>query len=472
MEEIVFTIDIGTTAIKYVGYQQESGEKVYQKQDFVDTHYGANGLVCQSPTAIWQKIHDELSNQTLPLCLIVLSTPMHTLIPLGTAEEPVMYIWQDTQSATVAKEMTHTAMGRDIYQRTGTPLHPMSPFLKLRYFQVHQSEWFQTVEQWTDLKGYLMEKLTGNWVTDYSNASASGLWNSVTMNWDSGILDLLKLTSNQFPLAVEPTEEFPISACFQPKSPSKECRVMIGSSDGCLASYASYQANGIAMTLTIGTSGALRILSNRRWIDPKERLFCYYLAHDTWVIGGPTNNGGKVLTWLSQLFLPDEKAIFDYLPTLYSQQGQATKSSLLFYPYLFGERAPLWDGTVRANFIGADWHHTKADFLRAGVEGILFNLRYIADGLETAERIVAVSGGFFAIPTMSQLTATILQKEVLHADTNDPNFGAYLLTKQLPMITEPSHDEQHVYLPDEQLETEYEKTYQLFVTGLKKMYQP
>lgn len=177
----------------------------------------------------------------------------------------------------------------------------MSPFAKIGHFQ--KEKWFKDVIRWVGMKDYLMERLTGEFVVDYSIASATGLFNIHDKKWDAAILKkvgtdesmLAKLVDTDYsaPLLEDIADELFLT----PNIP-----VYIGASDGCLASYASYVANGTLNTITIGTSGAVRKLSKTIELDDKGQTFCYYLNDTYWVIGGATNNGGQIMTWAEHVF--------------------------------------------------------------------------------------------------------------------------------------------------------------------------
>ncbi|MCT9872463.1 carbohydrate kinase, partial [Paenarthrobacter aurescens] len=67
---------------------------------------------------------------------------------------------------------------------------------------------------------------------------------------------------------------------------------VIGASDGVLANLGQNAIKPGVLAVTIGTSGAVRTVSDRPLTDPKGRTFCYALTENHWVIGGPVNNGG------------------------------------------------------------------------------------------------------------------------------------------------------------------------------------
>ena len=77
-------------------------------------------------------------------------------------------------------------------------------------------------------------------------------------------------------------------------------------------------------------------------LDPHGRTFCYYIKKNTYVIGGAVNNGGNVLTWLGRVFYKSKEEMFDDLLHLLERTKEGS-NGLVFFPFLFGERAPFWD---------------------------------------------------------------------------------------------------------------------------------
>ena len=127
-------------------------------------------------------------------------------------------------------------------------------------------------------------------------------------------------------------------------------------------------ANQVA--ITIGTSAAVRVMTDHPVIDPKERLFCYAVDRKHWLVGGPLNNGGDIFQWATHQLVDQEvleKEKFDRY-TLANRIIKGTPAGahgLLFHPYLGGERAPIWNANARGDFFGLTVLHTRADMLRA-----------------------------------------------------------------------------------------------------------
>ncbi len=113
--------------------------------------------------------------------------------------------------------------------------------------------------------------------------------------------------------------------------------IMAGSSDGCLAQLGSGAVEPGHAALTIGTSGAIRVMAPQPADDPAGRIFSYVLTPEHYVCGGAMNNGGVSLQWFSKAFLPWSD-YNDFLKTAFT--APAGSDGLLCLPYMLGERAP------------------------------------------------------------------------------------------------------------------------------------
>lgn len=176
------------------------------------------------------------------------------------------------------------------------------------------------------------------------------------------------------------------------------------------------------VAVTIGTSGAIRAVTDRPTTDPKGRIFCYALTEDHWVIGGPVNNGGVILRWVRDELGAAETETAARLGidpyevlTKIASQVKPGSDGLLFHPYLAGERAPLWDANARGSFFGLGLHHKKEHMIRAALEGVLFNLYSVLLALTELTgkpKRIQATGGFARSAVWRQMMADIFDQEV------------------------------------------------------------
>jgi gluconokinase len=231
-------------------------------------------------------------------------------------------------------------------------------------------------------------------------------------------------------------------------------------------------------TLTIGTSGAVRIASEVPVINFDAMIFNYVLDEKTFISGGPINNGGNVLKWLFKTFLnnadPSENDYADFFKNIETIPDGC--QGLIFLPYLYGERAPVWDEKSSALFFGIQSYHTNAHFFRAAIEGICFALENILEIVEASTSTldqINVSGGFVHSKIWMQILADVTGKNICLMQTEDASsIGAALFyMKTIKMIKDYSSlkpANNVIVAPGMNKHKLYEKYYSIF----KNLYQP
>lgn len=455
-------IDVGTTNIKLHIFEKD---KIIEQLTIpVETYRDRGGKVYQSPTQIYRQIVRgirSLTDKGVEIDSIVLSTAMHSIMPVFEDRAEEMYIWLDTQSEDFVKSVKREKNYLNYYKKTGTPIHEMSPFAKIGYFQ--KEHWFKEVKKWVGMKDYLMEKLTGEFVVDYSIASATGLFNIHEKLWDQDILEKVGIEASSLARLVNTNYSAKLQKNVAEELFLKpEIPVYIGASDGCLASYASYIANGTLNTLTVGTSGAVRKLSKDIELDEKGQTFCYYLNDDYWVIGAATNNGGQIMTWAENIFFSGESIFSNIRQSL--ENSPIGSDGLLFFPYLTGERAPLWQSTPQGQYIGLSLQHTKHHMVRSLIEGILYNLRYISELVELEPREITANGGFFSNEILTMMAADVFGHHIIQSSCTEATFGAINLIQ--PMKTQLLSSHRRTFYTEEN-HYHYNNGYKLFKEELE-----
>lgn len=425
-------IDIGTTSTKAVAFRSNGNVEFSCYREY--PLYSPDSVIAeQDPEEIFQKVVDVIEEvlaqekvKTVGVQLFSFSSAMHGLIVLDSYGRPLTkcLTWADKRAHESAIEIKEKYEGQKIYERTGTPIHAMSPLAKLHWLKKSQSALFESAHKFIGIKEYVIFRLFGKYLIDYSLASATGLFNLTDLTWDKDILELLGLTTEKLPEPVPTTYVLRnLKEFYRSKwGMTETIPFVIGASDGVLSNLGVNAVEPGAVAITIGTSGAIRTVTDKPVSDPKGRIFCYALTDKHWVIGGAVNNGGIVLRWIRDELASTEVetakrlGIDSYdLLTQIAEKVPPGADGLLFHPYLAGERAPLWDSNARGSFFGLGLHHKKEHLIRSALEGVILNLYTVMLALQEVIGLpskIQATGGFARSKVWRQMLADIFNQEV------------------------------------------------------------
>ncbi|MGA0557469.1 gluconokinase [Larkinella sp. VNQ87] len=492
MTTCILGVDIGTTNVKTLAFEPETGDIIAHASAPLTTLHPQAGYAEQDPEDVWNnlitvldEVCREVRQQDRTIEALGFSAAMHSTLAVDSAGKPLTnaILWSDNRAEKQAASLRHeqAELGKRIYQQTGTPLHPMIPLCKLAWFRENDLRLLRRATGWISLKEYIWHKLTGQYQIDYSIATATGLFDSQRKEWFLPALEFAGVRPEQLSEPVPTTYAGRLSGSDLPPAICTELsdsKLYIGASDGCLANLGAGAIEAGITTITIGTSGAIRRTIQRPLRDEKGRLFSYILNIDDsvdrnyYVVGGPTNNGANVLQWVSEKLTQTEtEAVLAEAATV-----EPGSDDLLFLPYLQGERAPLWDAGVRGSYLNVDWHHGRAHFVRAALEGVLFNLLRIERILSRhtgPTRVIHANGGFAQSAFWVQMMADIFGVPVRLNESNESgSIGAILLTMKatgrVASLAEATH---HVgfgqtFEPDAERHRRYRQVYERFEKAL------
>lgn len=346
---------------------------------------------------------------------------LHSLTILDEKNQPLVGVltWADNRAVPQAEAIRKSGNAHEFYLRTGCPIYPMYPFLKILWFRDNHPGLFDKAAWFISAKEYVYYRITQKRFIDYGVASGSGMLNTHDLTWDGKVLKTAGISSEQlFPLS-DPQSSV---GGLLPEIASKMgllpgTMVYQGSSDAFNSSLGSGTLFPNQVTCMVGTSGAIRCISDHPVLDEQERTWCYAVDKQHWIVGGAINNGGIATNWLKDAFsagLSENKSgpSFDDLMT-WANDIPAGSNGLLCLPFLTGERSPYWNSNARSVFFGLQLSHDQRHFSRAILEGIAYRLRSVLDVVEKNHpglTEVRVSGGFVQSRIWLQITADVLNR--------------------------------------------------------------
>lgn len=436
MTQYIIALDLGTTSCRAIlfdltGRVQTSSSRTYPlitpKPGWVEQEPEALLAAAEAVVAEVAARAGAANVLGLSLC-----TYMHSLVALDADGHYLtnLITWADTRSASQVDWMREQPGWHDLYGRTGCPPHTMYPLYKFLWMQRERPDLMRAAHRWASIKELLVNRWTGRWALDYNLATGTGMLNMHTLTWDEAALDLAGVKHEQLAEVVPTTQSFPLLSALGPRlGLLPGTPVVVGAGDGVLSSLGSGAIEPGVVAAMVGTSGAVRSCVKEPTVDPEARVFCYYLDKNRWILGGSLNNGGIALRWFRDNFYPGEE---EYGAVL-SEAAAAPlgAGSLLFLPYLAGERSPGFNARARAVWFGLGLEHKRTHMARSVLEAVAYRLYSVLGPIEALTGEVTeirATGGFARSPFWLQIVADVFGRQVaVPAEAEGSALGAFVL---------------------------------------------
>jgi gluconokinase len=341
------------------------------------------------------------------------STFWHGLVvadEAGRALTPV-YLWSDSRSAEATAKLRKRLDAEQIRLRTGCPIHPSYWPSRLAWLKEARPELWQQRVRWLSFGDLLYWRLFGRLGTSLSMASATGLLRLDDCQWDAELLAALRISPDSLPpigrveqgLATRYSSLWPALA---------DVPWFHALGDGALANLGSGCTTRRRRALTIGTSGAIRLMHRAPRGTLPAGLWCYRLDADRLVTGGALSNGGNLHAWLVETLRLDDRKLEATL-----QRMAPTGHGLTFLPHLAGERSLGYAPQAFGAISGLTSATRPEDIARAGLEAVAIECARINRRLDEVapgtSRLVASGAAILSSPAWLQMMADAIGREVV-----------------------------------------------------------
>jgi xylulokinase len=364
---------------------------------------------------------------------IGLSGQMHGLCLLDQASQVIRpaLIWCDQRSQAQV-DFVNAKIGREnVLRYTANPVLTGFTLPKLLWVRDHEPRHFERVRKVLLPKDYLRFQLTGEYATEVSDASGTSMFDVVNRRWSYEMMDGLGLDRGILPACTESTEvSGRVSrAAAELTGLAPDTPVVGGGGDQASSAVGNGVVEPGVVSDTLGTSGVVFAHMEKVAYDPAGRVhtFCH-AVRGKWHVMGVTQGAGLSLQWFRNQLAPGT----DYdLITAEAATAPAGSRGLYWLPYLMGERTPHLDAMARGGWIGITNKHTRADLIRALLEGVSYSQKDCLDivaGLGVEVASVRASGGGAKSAFWRQMLASVFDKRVVVLETQEGSaYGAALL---------------------------------------------
>ena len=362
-----------------------------------------------------------------------LSGQMHGLVLLDEKDQVIRpaLIWCDQRSQAQVDSI-NAAVGKDsVLAYTANQVLTGFTLPKLLWVRDNEPKNFARVRKVLLPKDYVRFQLTREYATEVSDASGTSMFDVVLRQWSWKMMDRLKLDRGILPKVYESSDiTGQITARAAELTGLKEGTPVAGGG-GDQASSAV--GNGIVepgiVSCTLGTSGVVFAHMEKATYDPAGRVhtFCHAVK-GAWHVMGVTQGAGLSLQWFRNQLAPGSD--YDAL-TVEAASAPVGAHGLFWLPYIMGERTPHLDSTARGGWVGVTAKHTRADLIRALLEGVSYSQKDCLDIIEqmgVAVESVRASGGGARSAFWRQLLADIFGKRVVTLESQEGSaYGAAIL---------------------------------------------
>ncbi len=422
--------DLGTSGNKATLFTVD-GELVAARTEPYDTHYFNDNWAEQDPADWWRAVCR--SSQALlqdidagQIAAVALSGQMMGCLCVDRQGKPLRpsIIYCDQRAGRQTERMLDRIDPAEFYRIVGHRPSPSYSIEKLAWIKEHEPQVYAKTHKMLNAKDFINFKLTGQMATDPSDGSGTNALDLNTYQWSERIVAAAGVDGEKLPELKQSTDVLGTvtRAADEATALTEGTPVVVGGGDGvCAGVGVGCTRPGVAYNY-VGSSSWIALTVEKPVRDDQMRTMSWAHAVPGYLQpSGTMQTAGASLNWIKNEICKSETAqaaeggIRAY--ELIDQQIETSPPGahgLLFLPYLMGERSPRWNPKAKGAFVGLTLSHTRADVLRAVLEGITYNLEIILGIFRREIEIdsMIVIGGGAQSAVWRQMMADVYNVEV------------------------------------------------------------
>lgn len=356
--------------------------------------------------------------------------------PVGNA-----IIWMDRRAKLECEQIRGIIADEPFYSLTGLSVDPSHMAPKIMWVRANRPDVFRKAERLLLPGNFLLHLLTGQALTDHSNASCTMLYDLHSAAWSPKLCDLFNIPRELLP---EIRDSAYLAGTITPRM-AKLCeirgdvRVTVGGGDEEVAAIGAGVLNENELLDLTGTSEPMCLSRNEPFLDPTRILECHgHGRNGKWLLENTGGLSGGIYRWFKDEFGSQEVmdaaklgvSPYDVLNNEVSIVPPGS-DGLLFLPFLSGAMLPESNPDARGAFLGLTLGHKRRHFARSIMEGTAYVLR---DYVEHVRSIginpssIVVAGGGAQGKVWQQIKTDVLGASTLSSKNHEVTvLGAAIL---------------------------------------------
>ena len=430
-------IDLGTSAVKLL-LMDETGKVLNIVSKEYPLSFPNPGWSEQNPSDWWAQSKAGLKELTAnvdknSIAGISFGGQMHGLVVLDENDEVIRpaILWNDGRTQKETDYLNNEIGKEKLSKLTGNIAFAGFTAPKILWLKANEPQNFAKIKKIMLPKDYIAYRLTGEFSTDYSDASGMLLLDVKNKCWSKEMLEICGVKEEWMPKLYESYEK---TGTLKPDVAEElgfpaECIVAAGAGDNAAAAIGTGTVGAGKCNLSLGTSGTLFITSDKFGVDPHNALHSFDHADGAYHLMGCMLSAASCNNWWMKDILHTDDFADEQKPL--DEEGRLGENHVYFLPYLMGERSPHNDPSARASFIGMSMDTSRADMLQAVFEGVAYGLRdslEVARSLGVAPERTTICGGGAKSPLWRKIVANIMNMKVDTVEVEEgPAYGGAIL---------------------------------------------
>ncbi len=346
-----------------------------------------------------------------------------SLLALDREGRPIskVFLWLDRRAWREAEEI-RAEFGGELYRRTGLRPDPIFHPSRILWIRRRMPDVFRRAEFFVQIKDYVLFRLTGEILTDYSSASETQLLN-LSGRWDGELLGYLGIDEHNLPQPVASAKLLPVKQRLLKLD--GEIYVAVGGVDSACSSLGVGVLDEGPVAATIGTSLCLDAALDRPVLDREERYEVYrHVVPDRWLIEASHPTAGASIDKILELI--GGRGLHEV-----ASASPPGARGLIVLPFLAGSRSPDWNPRLRGVIYGLSLESGREDLVRAFMEGLALWVREVYEDwkdLGVAFEEIRACGGASRSSTLIKTISNVLQiRALVPQEVEASSLGAALI---------------------------------------------
>lgn len=401
-EQYMLGYDVGTGGCKAV-LATPRGEIVATEFEPYEVAFPGEHCAEQAPAVWWsavtkttRRLVETAGASPGDIIGLAFASQMLGVVPVDADGEPLCHcmIWMDSRAQAQADRVVRRLGGKRVLMKAvGVVPSGKDVMCKFRWVEEEAPEIFARTRYFLDVKGYIVHRATGRFESDQTAASVTGYMDKKTRGWSplmakvlGGSLEKLPPVARSADIAGGLTAAAAEEMGLAPGTP-----VASGMGDAPAAMIGGGAMAHGECVISIGTSGLLLIHTEKPVNLGRFGMASIAAADPSmWLLTAELITAGGCLKWATeQLITGEERRRAEPAGGIYAELDRVIggvppgSRRLIFTPWMFGERAPVTDNSLRGGFLNLGLEHTREEMLRSVYEGVAMNFRWCFEAAAT-----------------------------------------------------------------------------------------